>query len=596
MGASELVWRGVALHLGLTLLLAELKACKHAELGPTRRLTSADHRDLALLSLALTATLAASERAIGLPVVAGVVTALPALLLLSGLLLDTVLFRLFTIELGPGGVSGVVVSALYREVAGLGHARRFARAHLPLLTWPLAAVAALSPLVVPGSSVITVTMGVLAALGLRAVWVWRAQHDAVPTRPAGHRNSDVDDGDERPPCAVLGPGALVRDFLLPRRMPCPPGFTPRPEHVALITPPRRPGRSRYFGALRGHDVLLVTLESLAPGARLPFVESLIPASLVSDRHACVTPLTNDAHLALYRGGYPAQGPALLVEGFGAAGYQRAYLTPARTAHYGLSRLLIGAGFDLIIDEQTLAPSTPVPLEDEVVATVGLDALWAALDPERPLFLHVHTAATHVPYRVADRRRARQLDPDDDRGRLLAGLEEADQTIAQLCARLTERRGRPPLVCITGDHGQSFGEHGYHSHGSSVWNEQLLVPLVMHHPGLPAGRVAFSSHFDVLPTLLDRVGIEVTLPLSGAPLDGGAIPAAPGLMVWAGTPSRGTCSHFGLLLGDEKRLLDLVTQRCLRMNLDDTSPRELDGAERAYTVALMAWTAARHGIR
>src|SRR6185503_15668636 len=52
--------------------------------------------------------------------------------------------------------------------------------------------------------------------------------------------------------------------------------------------------------------------------------------------------------------------------------------------------------------------------------------------------------------------------DREIGRLLDGLGKL---------------ARPTLVVITADHGEEFGEHGGAYHGSSVYEEQVRVPLV-----------------------------------------------------------------------------------------------------------------------
>ena len=35
-----------------------------------------------------------------------------------------------------------------------------------------------------------------------------------------------------------------------------------------------------------------------------------------------------------------------------------------------------------------------------------------------------------------------------------------------------------VVMITGDHGEAFGEHGTYYHGTTVYDEQIKVPLLV----------------------------------------------------------------------------------------------------------------------
>ncbi len=61
--------------------------------------------------------------------------------------------------------------------------------------------------------------------------------------------------------------------------------------------------------------------------------------------------------------------------------------------------------------------------------------------------------------------------------------------ARWCARCA-RRGRRRSVIVTADHGEEFGDHGGRYHGTTVYEEQVRVPLVVNAPGLvaaPGGR-------------------------------------------------------------------------------------------------------------
>ena len=62
--------------------------------------------------------------------------------------------------------------------------------------------------------------------------------------------------------------------------------------------------------------------------------------------------------------------------------------------------------------------------------------------------------------------------------------------------------------MTADHGEEFLDHGSMSHGYTLYEEQLAVPLVMHCPArLPAARVGSQVRLiDVVPTVLDVTGI------------------------------------------------------------------------------------------
>ncbi len=81
-----------------------------------------------------------------------------------------------------------------------------------------------------------------------------------------------------------------------------------------------------------------------------------------------------------------------------------------------------------------------------------------------------------------------------------------------------RSDRPTLVIVTGDHGEGLGDHGEATHGVFAYEATLRIPLIVAQLGgasgvrRAAGRGAASSepvqHVDILPTILDALGIAV----------------------------------------------------------------------------------------
>jgi membrane-anchored protein YejM (alkaline phosphatase superfamily) len=64
-----------------------------------------------------------------------------------------------------------------------------------------------------------------------------------------------------------------------------------------------------------------------------------------------------------------------------------------------------------------------------------------------------------------------------------------------------------IVVVTGDHGESFWEHGSFGHGTSLCDEQVRVPLVMCVPGTTATRYTYSSHADIFATIFDFMDLR-----------------------------------------------------------------------------------------
>ncbi|MCB9741218.1 MAG: sulfatase-like hydrolase/transferase [Alphaproteobacteria bacterium] len=146
----------------------------------------------------------------------------------------------------------------------------------------------------------------------------------------------------------------------------------------------------------------------------------------------------------------------------------------------------------------LRPLLP-PLSDdaEAVTDRALRAL-SRLDGGQYL-LWVHYLDPHAPYatqalppeaecawpdcfdgHAALRREARSLSEAElERLRALyaADLARLDAGLARLLERV-EALHPPPLVLLVADHGEAFGEHGALEHGSSFFDEQVRVPLMV----------------------------------------------------------------------------------------------------------------------
>lgn len=564
---SHVLRRGVELYAAGIVLLGVAKTVKLAGHGQRAPLGPLDHLLWAAAALLLGATVI-------VPAAAALPILLCGLFVFIGLWLDALLYRVFTIELGPGGVGSVVIAVLYEELAEMEMARRFWRENRVFALLPLGALLAMMRPLLPPDGPWDLANGALLASYLVAA--------IAVVRPALlGRTQD-------PP--------VLRTFLWARRLPVEAGFAARPEHVHMIAPdPVEPPPSDRFGKLRGASVLLVTIESLGRAylrrARLPTLERLAAGAVVSRRHFCICPTTNDSHTALYFGAYRPNGVSAIA-GLGEAGLRTIYVSPTRTSLYGLEKLLRRAGFHEIVDAVRLRPREGrAQLDDWVLVDQGVEAIAAAARGGR-FFAHVHTTLTHVPYRVAEPAFRRRPD-EGDLGRFLDALEEADAVLAALLAAL-EAKGllEDTLVIVSGDHGQSFGELGYWSHASAITAEQIDVPLVLCHPRLAPATIEVSTHFDVLPTAYDLLGLRASAGL-GASIFLGR-PAE--VLLWAGQPSRGSTSCFGVVHGDRKWMVDVVRDRCLQMTRDDGDPVELHGPERRYWQSLCSAALLARGLR
>ena len=140
-------------------------------------------------------------------------------------------------------------------------------------------------------------------------------------------------------------------------------------------------------------------------------------------------------------------------------------------------------------------------------------LETAPDDKR-LFTWVHLFAPHEPYEQHPEFAFGERDLD----RYDSEVRFADETVGALVSAFRARRPNS-VVILTADHGEEFGEHGGHYHGTSVYEEQVRVPLIVSAPGsLGARRIAEPVQtIDLLPTLLTALDIPKPPRLRGRDL-------------------------------------------------------------------------------
>ncbi|MCP4655843.1 MAG: sulfatase [bacterium] len=166
------------------------------------------------------------------------------------------------------------------------------------------------------------------------------------------------------------------------------------------------------------------------------------------------------------------------------------------------------------------------------AAVNDEVLRLIEDLSEPFYLYVLYLDPHDPYVPAKPwgdpggSLVDPIQPDDIKQkkvpmtkenlrRLKAGYDgavhEVDVALERLFADLAARGALDEtLVVITADHGEEFGEHGGLTHGRTLYEEVLRVPLIFWSSTgtLPAYRSDVRFHqVDLLPTVLEGLGID-----------------------------------------------------------------------------------------
>ncbi|WP_437603413.1 sulfatase-like hydrolase/transferase [Sorangium sp. So ce590] len=139
---------------------------------------------------------------------------------------------------------------------------------------------------------------------------------------------------------------------------------------------------------------------------------------------------------------------------------------------------------------------------------------AGLGPEQRSFMWVHLFEPHEPYEAHPEHPLGDRDID----RYDAEIAVADAGVGAIVDEI--RKERPnAVVIVTADHGEEFGEHGGRYHGTTVYEEQARVPLIVSAPGLLSPRVVQApvQLVDLLPTVLAGLGIPRPARVRGADL-------------------------------------------------------------------------------
>lgn len=115
------------------------------------------------------------------------------------------------------------------------------------------------------------------------------------------------------------------------------------------------------------------------------------------------------------------------------------------------------------------------------------------------FIYTHLSDPHAPY---DQGRVKTGKPFQ---RYLSEVELVDSQLSKLLKVLEESERRDStLLIVSADHGEAFGEHNARTHGTTMYDEALHVPLLFFQPGTARQKRIDDpvSLIDLGPTILD----------------------------------------------------------------------------------------------
>jgi len=276
------------------------------------------------------------------------------------------------------------------------------------------------------------------------------------------------------------------------------------------------------------NVVLVTFESTRAdrmgflGSKrgvTPNLDALARQAVVFERAYAQAPLTVVSHATILSGTYPQTHQANALGGpinssvpwlsdlFRARGYHTsAYvglrnLDPKSGMAQGFDRgfVVYDAGFRL--PQKGMLRSQSVERSgDQVVAR----AVAGLKGKSNPFFLWIHLSDPQAPYASYDR-----------------AVAAADAAFGKLVSALkAQKLYDDSIVAVAADHGESLGAHGEDTHGIFLYDDTILVPLLIKLPQNQmagkrvTGRVRL---LDVAPTILEAASVPVPPQMQGQSL-------------------------------------------------------------------------------
>src|SRR2546427_3881307 len=262
--------------------------------------------------------------------------------------------------------------------------------------------------------------------------------------------------------------------------------------------------------------------------RTPNIDALAADGTRFERAYTAVPVTLPSHTVIFTGTYPTLSgvhdfaanklsptQATLASVLKDNGYTTGAVIGSAVLD---SRFGLNHGFDFYYDHfdfNRLQESNLDEMErpGDIVADVTLD--WLSKNYQKKFFLWMHLYDPHYPYRppapYSEEYRDRPYDGE---------IAFADAQVGRLIEFLKDNGlYQNTVIVLSGDHGESLGEHGEKTHGFFIYNVTMHVPLIIHLPGNPATQTVADpvSLVDLMPTVLAATGLDIPSQVQGRSL-------------------------------------------------------------------------------
>jgi arylsulfatase A-like enzyme/tetratricopeptide (TPR) repeat protein len=353
-----------------------------------------------------------------------------------------------------------------------------------------------------------------------------------------------------------------------------------------------------FDRRADQNVLLVTIDTLRGDAlgsyggpaRTPNLDALAARGMRFDFAHAHAVLTRPSHASILTGTYPFEHGVRDHSGYrmkpgtptiASMLKQAGFATGAFVGGVPLERRFgLDGGFDVYDDRfGRSGNNSDFTLAERPAGDVVAAALTWIGEQHGRWFAWVHVFDPHAPYAPPP--------PFDTEyaGRPYYGeVAYVDKALGPLFDAAGQS-SRPTFVVVTSDHGEGLGDHGELTHGLLAYETTLRVPLILAQLGRTPMSVGSVSHYparhiDLVPTLLDAVGVEAPSALRGRSLlPGAALPPEEDVSshfeAMSAMLNRGWAPLQGIVAGREKfidlpvpELYDLTADPNEQVNLAD----------------------------
>ena len=281
------------------------------------------------------------------------------------------------------------------------------------------------------------------------------------------------------------------------------------------------------------NILLVTIDTIRPDRlscysrkylETPNIENLAKRGAIFTRAFAHAPLTLPSHTSILLGltppshGVHDNSRFVVNEDFiTLAEYlkEKGYSTGAFIGAFPLdSRFGLAQGFDVYDDNYgTESPRKFAFIERKAEKVIKLALNWLNKQNSK-WFCWIHLWDPHQPYSPPEPFKTKFKND------LYSGeVAYVDAELGKVFNYLKNHKLiNKTLIILTGDHGESLGEHGESTHGYFAYNSTIWVPLIIAGPGIKAAQITeYVSHIDIFPTICDILKEKKPSFLEGASL-------------------------------------------------------------------------------